>query len=133
MYDKKPKTYKLPTMLAVGITAAALAVTILTRPWGEAASVPTQGTAGQKDMSYYTPKPSASQGTALSSSPSSDGPYRVALFEGKIGVFEEGQTEPFLTADVDAYLLPKEDIALLRKGLEAKDLTEVKRILEDYE
>ena len=41
--------------------------------------------------------------------------------------------QPFLTADVDVYLLPEEDIALLRKGLTAQSLTEVKSILEDYE
>ena len=39
----------------------------------------------------------------------------------------------FLTADVEVYLLPQEDIALLRAGLEADTLAEVKAILEDYQ
>ena len=83
-------------------------------------------------MSYYTPKPAASQ-ESPAAQPEPDGPYRVALYEGKIGVFQLGDTKPFLTADVDVYLLPEEDIALLRKGLTAQSLTEVKSILEDYE
>ena len=48
-------------------------------------------------------------------------------------MFRQGETEPFLTADVEVYLLPQEDIALLRAGLEADTLAEVKAILEDYQ
>ena len=84
-------------------------------------------------MSYYTPKASASQGSAAQPAGDEDGPYRVAVYDGKIGVFRQGETEPFLTADVEVYLLPQEDIALLRAGLEADTLAEVKAILEDYQ
>ena len=84
-------------------------------------------------MSYYTPKPDASQGSTPSPVPESDGPYRVGIYQGKIGVFEAGETEPLLTADVEVYLLPEEDIALLRQGIRAENLAEVKSILEDYQ
>ncbi|CDD30289.1 uncharacterized protein BN815_01523 [Firmicutes bacterium CAG:94] len=84
-------------------------------------------------MSYYTPKASASQGSAAQPAGDGDGPYRVAVYDGKIGVFRQGEAEPFLTADVEVYLLPQEDIALLRAGLEADTLAEVKAILEDYQ
>ena len=62
-----------------------------------------------------------------------DGPYRVGIYQGKIGVFEAGEAEPFLTADVEVYLLPEEDVALLRQGIVAEDLATVKSILEDYQ
>ena len=90
-------------------------------------------TKSRKTTKSPPPKPAASQESPAAAQPEPDGPYRVALYEGKIGVFQLGDTKPFLTADVDVYLLPEEDIALLRKGLTAQSLTEVKSILEDYE
>ena len=89
------------------------------------AAVPAQAGTTQNDMSYYTPKPAASQ-ESPAAQPEPDGPYRVALYEGKIGVFQLGDTKPFLTADVDVYLLPEEDIARLRMGLRAQPLTALK-------
>ncbi len=38
-----------------------------------------------------------------------------------------------LTQDTPVYLLPEEDIELLKKGLPAKDLNEARKILEDYD
>ncbi len=56
---------------------------------------------------------------------------------------EKGQYSPSLmlsyrmakvfSVTVEVYLLPQEDIALLRAGLEADTLAEVKAILEDYQ
>ncbi len=133
MNDKKPRDYKKPTILATIVTAAALLVTLLSFSLRGEASVPVQGTPAENDTAYYTPKPDASQEIRPTPTPEKDGPYQVAVYQGKIGVFRPGETTPFLTADVDVYLLPEEDIALLRKGLTAESLTEVKRILEDYE
>ncbi|MGI6255555.1 MAG: hypothetical protein ACOYJZ_07955 [Acutalibacter sp.] len=133
MDDKKPKDYKKPTLLLVALTAAALLVTLFSLSLGGRNAVATAGSPAQKDMSYYTPKASASQESEPSSQPSDEGPYRVAVYQGKIGVFQEGESEPFLTADVEVYLLPKEDIALLRQGILADDLAEVRSILEDYQ
>ena len=132
MERKKPNDYKWPTLAAVAVTAAALGAVLFTRSLA-AGAVPTQGTPAQNNTSYYTPKPAASQGTGESPSPAPDGPYRVALYQGKVGVFREGEAQPFLTAEIDAYLLPREDVALLRQGLEAETLTQVRQILEDYQ
>ena len=131
--DKKPKDYKKPTLLAVFLTAAALAVTAASQTLAGKDAVPTQGSVVQNGMSYYTPKPDASQEMGPSPSLEQDGPYRVGIYQGKIGVFEAGEAEPFLTADVEVYLLPEEDVALLRQGIVAEDLATVKSILEDYQ
>ena len=103
--DKKPKDYKKPTLLAVFLTAAALAVTAASQTLAGKDAVPTQGSVAQNGMSYYTPKPDASQEMGPSPSLEQDGPYRVGIYQGKIGVFEAGEAEPFLTADVEVYLL----------------------------
>lgn len=132
MDDKKQKDYKKPTLLLLLVAAGALVTACAAFSLRQEAAVPAQAGTTQNDMSYYTPKPAASQESPAAQA-EQDGPYRVALYEGKIGVFQLGAAEPFLTADVDVYLLPEEDIALLRKGLTAQSLTEVKSILEDYE
>ena len=133
MDDKKPKDYKKPTLLLIAVTVAALLTTMISLSFGGRDAVPATGSPAQKDMSYYTPKESASQESPASSQAPEDGPYRVAGYEGKIGVFQNGESEPFLTADVEVYLLPKEDIALLRQGILAEDLAQVRSILEDYQ
>ena len=133
MDDKKPKDYKKPTMLAVILTVAALVVTVASLTLTQEDAVPTQGSVAQNGMSYYTPKPDASQETASDPLSESEGPYRITIYQGKIGVFQKGETEPCLTADVDVYLLPKEDVDLLRAGINAENLKEAKQILEDYE
>ncbi len=129
---KKPRDYKKATMAAILVTIAALAVTVGAQAMRQERVVPTQGTPHENNSSYYTPNPSASQESSGASTQEEDGPYRIALYEGKIGVFQEGETEPYLLADVSVYLLPEEDIALLRRGISAENLTEVRRILEDY-
>ena len=131
--DQKPKDYKKPTILAVIITAAALLVSLLSLSLKGIAAVPAQGIPAQNDTTYYTPKPDASQETASDPLSESEGPYRITIYQGKIGVFQKGETEPCLTADVDVYLLPKEDVDLLRAGINAENLKEAKQILEDYE
>ena len=131
--DKKPRDYKMATMVLIGVTVAALLVAVVALSLKGREAVPAQGSPAESVMSYYTPKASASQGSAAQPAGDEDGPYRVAVYDGKIGVFRQGEAEPFLTADVEVYLLPQEDIALLRAGLEADTLAEVKAILEDYQ
>lgn len=133
MDDKKPRDYKMATMVLIGVTVAALLVAVAALSLKGREAVPAQGSPAESVMSYYTPKASASQGSAAQPAGDEDGPYRVAVYDGKIGVFRQGEIEPFLTADVEVYLLPQEDIALLRAGLEADTLAEVKAILEDYQ
>ena len=133
MDDKKPRDYKMATMILIGVTVAALLVAVVALSLKGREAVPAQGSPAESGMSYYTPKASASQGSAAQPAGDEDGPYRVAVYDGKIGVFRQGEAEPFLTADGEVYLLPQEDIALLRAGLEADTLAEVKAILEDYQ
>lgn len=123
----------MATMVLIGVTVAALLVAVVALSLKGREAVPAQGSPAESVMSYYTPKGSASQGSAAQPAGDGDGPYRVAVYDGKIGVFRQGEAEPFLTADVEVYLLPQEDIALLRAGLEADTLAEVKAILEDYQ
>ena len=127
------KTLDLLDREAFAAAVAALLVAVVALSLKGREAVPAQGSPAESGMSYYTPKASASQGSAAQPAGDEDGPYRVAVYDGKIGVFRQGETEPFLTADVEVYLLPQEDIALLRAGLEADTLAEVKAILEDYQ
>lgn len=62
-----------------------------------------------------------------------DDSYTVTVYNGKIGVFKNNESKPFITADVDVYLLPQDDIDILKKGLHANNFSQVKSILEDYE
>ena len=133
MDDKKPRDYKKLTVLVVCVTAAALLTAVLALSIKREAAVPVQASPAQDGLCYYTPNPASSQESHSSLALEDEGPYQVRVYSGKIGVFRQGETEPFLTADVEVYLLPQEDIALLRAGLEADTLAEVKAILEDYQ
>ena len=132
MDEKKPRDYKKATMAAILVTAAALVVSVGAQAVRQGAAVPVQGTPTENNSRYYTPKATASQESSPSPTGEEEGPYRVAVYEGKIGVFRLGEARPCLTADVNVYLLPEEDIALLEEGIFAEDLSEVKGIFEDY-
>lgn len=99
--------------------------------------------------SYYSPKQDTSQENSEKPAASSPAPaaaptpgktakeedetYLVTVYKGRIGVFAAGSAEPFLTADIQVYLLPAEDRELLKKGIRVQGLKEVKAFLEDYE
>lgn len=132
MREQKPGDLKKPTMAAVLVTAAALLTAVAAQSLRQETALPAQGEAVQTHFVYYTPNPAASQEIEASQTPAASTPYRVGVYRGKIGVFEGDEDTPFLTADVDVYLLPEEDVALLRRGLFAHSLTEVRALLEDY-
>ena len=48
-------------------------------------------------------------------------------------MFQPGKSVPVLTKHTEVYLLPQEDIELLRKGIRARDLSHAKEILEDFD
>ena len=109
MNDQPQKKYRNATALCALATAAALLVA------GAAQSAlngrrcrPKASRYPPKNSfsSYYTPKASASQEIPGASLPvtQEEERYRVTLYEGKIGVFRGGEDEPFLIADVSAYL-----------------------------
>lgn len=144
----KHYTRALLLLAALALAVCALALGIKQK------AVPTQA---ETYRSYYSPKADASQENGSSGnvsqtpsgagspaptsrpakspspSPMPKGNYVVTVYEGKIGVFQKGEREPFLTADVEVYLLPEEDVKLLKEGIPASTLSEVRGILEDYE
>ena len=91
-----------------------------------------QGQPEKNLTEYYTPNAAASQENR-GETPSREESYLVTVYDGKIGVFREGEDEPFLTADTEVYLLPREDVAILEKGIRAQGFGAVKSILEDYQ
>lgn len=158
MENNAPKNYKKYTLALLIVTVAALVVCAASFALKRDASMAVQGNPEQTYTSYYSPKPSASQenGNGGNSSQQSvaeqsekaalseesaaskngsgaKGSYLITVYDGKIGVYRNGEPEPFLTADIDVYLLPGEDLKILRKGIRAESFSEVKGILEDYE
>lgn len=159
---KKQKSYKKWTLLVLIITVAALVVCAANLNLKR--SIETAGTAAltsrptESFNDYYSSNEALSQGSetpagenerngsapgsvsktgkeTTSHSKEKPASYLVTVYEGKIGVFENGDKSapPFLTADVNVYLLPKEDLALLKKGIVAENFSAVKGILEDYQ
>lgn len=153
MENNAPKNYKKYTLALLIVTVAALVVCAASFALKRDASMAVQGNPEQTYTSYYSPKPAASQengnlgnssqqsqvssenhsSKAETSSRVEKESYLITVYDGKIGVFRNGEPEPFLTADIDVYLLPGEDLKILRKGIRAESFSEVKGILEDYE
>lgn len=146
------RSYKQYTLFLLIVTVIALVVCAASLSLKQKETLAVQGNAEQNHVEYYTSKASSSQENSESPErnsglrpttppPSSTASkpeeekesYLVTVHEGKIGVFRSGESEPFLTADVDVYLLPAEDLSLLRKGIRAESFGAVKSILEDYE
>lgn len=144
------ETYKKYT-LALLIGAAA-ALVVCAAAFSLKRNITAVQTSAEQNLTgYYSPNTNASQENEsrqtagissefdksraqqnVDKTESTDGNYLVTVYNGKIGVFEGGAPKPFVTADVDVYLLPQEDISILRKGIKAESFAEVKRILEDY-
>ena len=132
MTHKKYKTYTLALLL---ITIAALIVAAVTLSLGREARAaqagPVQGPAGS-DTAYYTPNPAVSQDSRKTGG-QNGGEYYITIYKGRVGAFRVGEAEPVLTADAEVYLLPQEDLELLRRGIWAQTLREARAILEDYD
>ena len=59
--------------------------------------------------------------------------YLITLYRGQVGVFRAGESEPFLTAPIQVYLLPQADREYLEQGVRVTGMSAVKAVLEDYE
>lgn len=135
MTHKQYKTYTLwlliLTVTALVVTAAMLSLkrSAEARP----AVVPPTSAPEEPGIAYYTPNPAPSQENSETVENSGQAKYLVTIYQGKLGVFKEGRTSPVLTQDTPVYLLPEEDIELLKRGLPANDLNEARKILEDYD
>ncbi len=147
---RAPKNYKRRTLVLLIVTVAALVVCAASLALKRDA-LAVQGNPEQTYESYYSPNGASSQENGYEEtfsrsepaisrpsptptpSPAPAGSYLVTVYNGKIGVFQKGELSPFLTADVNVYLLPEADQKLLRKGIPAESLSQVKGIVEDYE
>lgn len=125
------RNYKRLTMLLLIVTVLALTLTGVTQALGrKAKSEPAAAKPQNAVNAYYTPKPASSQ----ESSGDTEGKgLLVTVYRGGLGVFEPGKTLPVLTKKVEVYLLPEEDVELLKKGIPVKNLSEAKAVLEDYD
>lgn len=133
MTHKKYKTYTLARLL---ITIAALIVAAVTLSLGREARAAqaglVQGPAGS-DTAYYTPNPAVSQDSRGTGAGEEGAGYYITIYKGRVGAFRVGEAEPVLTADTEVYLLPQEDLELLRRGLWVQTLNEARALLEDYD
>lgn len=154
---KTSQTYKRYTLLLLLVAIAALVICTAVFALKRDAVPAVQGTPRQTLTSHYSPKPDTSQENGqlgdVSSSPASrpsvtpsppaspkPSPvptsktvYVITVWEGKICVFENGESAPLLTAEVSTALLPPEDLSILQNGIRVTSLSEARAILEDYE
>lgn len=135
MTHKQYKTYTL-WLLIITVTALVVTAAMLSLKRSAAAqpaAVPPAPAPEEPGTAYYTPNPAPSQENSETLENAGSPKYLVTIYQGKLGVFKEGRTSPVLTQDTPVYLLPEEDIELLRRGLPANDLNEARKILEDYD
>ncbi|MGN0649855.1 MAG: hypothetical protein ACI4KM_05415 [Oscillospiraceae bacterium] len=59
--------------------------------------------------------------------------YVIGEYEGKIALFEDGNTEPLAVYSSEISDLTAADALLIRDGIRLRTLTEVSRLLEDLE
>lgn len=130
------RRYKTLTIVLLVITVIALLLTAVMLTLGcHAAAVSTEPQSPPENpaTTYYTPKPATSQENSETEESGTGNGFLVTIYRGGIGVFQDGKTLPVLTKHTEVYLLPEEDIKLLRQGIRARDLTEAREILEDFD
>lgn len=130
------RRYKALTVILLIVTVIALllsALMLTLRRGASAVSVEPQSPPENPATVYYTPKPASSQENSETEESAGEGSFLVTIYRGGIGVFQPGKSVPVLTKHTEVYLMPEEDIELLRKGIWARDLTHAKEILEDFD
>lgn len=133
MTHRKYKTYTLILLIVTVMALITTAIALTFRQKAQAARDLPVNAPENPNIAYYTPNPPASQENTETDSSDLESGYLVTIYKGGIGVFQEGRTLPVLTSHAEVYLLPEEDIKLLRKGIWARDLSQAKQILEDYD
>lgn len=58
-------------------------------------------------------------------------PYTLREYEGCVAIYCGGAVQPGTVTDIEVRLLPARDRELLRCGVDAADLQELSRLLED--
>ena len=93
-------------------------------------------TSSEKSMSsYFTSKGTSSQESvsAAQALASEAETYIVREYKGHIGVFRGSDSTPFREYETDVGILPKSDQALLQKGKVLHSMTDVEKLVEDYD
>ena len=130
------RNYKTLTiiLLIVTVIALLLAAVMLTLGRGAAeASAEPESPPENSATTYYTPNPAPSQENSETEENDTEEGFLVTIYRGGIGVFQPGKSVPVMTRHTEVYLLPEEDIKLLREGIWARDLAHAREILEDYD
>ncbi len=76
------------------------------------------------------------ESTEAESSENGDGKeecYIIKLYNGKIGIFLQGETEPFQILDVDPNVLPESDQQGLKTGIEIHGAENLRQLIEDFD
>lgn len=71
--------------------------------------------------------------TAVSASAPEKTTFYATLLDDKVVIYKDGDTEPFITTDINSRTLPIEDQKLLGQGMILSDENAVNRFLEDYD
>lgn len=130
------RSYKTLTIILLIVTVIALLLSAVMLTLGRgAAAVSGEPESPPENPAtvYYTPKPASSQENSETEENMAEDGFLVTIYRGGIGVFQPGKTVPVLTKHTEVYLLPEDDIKLLRDGIWASDLAHVKEILEDFD
>lgn len=130
------RSYKTLTIILLIVTVIALLLAAVMLTMGRSSSAVSgepESPPENPATVYYTPKPSPSQENSETEENTANDGFLVTIYRGGIGVFQPGKTVPVLTKHTEVYLLPEEDIKLLREGIRARDLTHAKEILEDFD
>ena len=85
------------------------------------------------NFTSIAPSSQESSSITAAASQQEDNLYIVKEYNGHIGVFRDGDKQPFEEIDIDIHIFPEEDQKLLQDGIQAKSATELTRIIEDSE
>ena len=58
--------------------------------------------------------------------------FTVKEYSGKVAIYKNDETKPYIVYDAYVSLLPQQDIDLLKKGIVTDDKEYLQRIIEDY-
>ena len=58
--------------------------------------------------------------------------FTVKEYDGKIAVYKNEETKPYIVYDAYVSLLPQQDIELLKKGIVTDDKEYLQSVIEDY-
>ncbi len=58
--------------------------------------------------------------------------FTIKEYEGKVAVYKNNETKPYVVYDSYVSLLPEQDIELLKKGIVTDDKLYLQSVIEDY-